>query len=62
MFVLRDDNGQIYAVFANPQEFATVEVADDDPELVAFMQAVGVAKSFIVVETQSGSPAVTLGL
>ena len=37
MFVQRNDQGQIVACFVNPQEFAAEEVADDAPDLLAFL-------------------------
>ena len=39
MYVRRDENGQIYAVFANPQEFETEYLQPDNPELVAWLAA-----------------------
>lgn len=37
MFVQRNDQGRIVACFVNPQEFAVEEVADDAPDLLAFL-------------------------
>jgi len=40
-YVFRDDDGTITAVYAQPQNFATEEVAPDDPELLTFLSGQG---------------------
>jgi hypothetical protein len=40
-YVFRDDDGTITAVYAQPQDFATEEVAPDDPELLTFISGQG---------------------
>ena len=39
MYVRRDENGQIYVVFANQQDPAAEYLAPDNPELVAWLVA-----------------------
>jgi hypothetical protein len=38
MFYSRDATGRINGGFANPQDFATEELPDDDPEVRTFLQ------------------------
>ena len=45
-YVFRDDDGTITAVYAQPQDFATEEVAPDDPELLTFLSGQG-AEDFL---------------
>ena len=40
-YIFRDDEGTITAVYAHPQDFATEEVAPDDPELLTFLSGQG---------------------
>jgi hypothetical protein len=37
LFVERDASGKISGLYANPQEYATEELPDDSPEVVAFL-------------------------
>ena len=38
MYVRRDENGQIYVVFANQQDPAAEYLAPDDAELIQFLE------------------------
>ncbi|MEQ8246793.1 MAG: hypothetical protein RID42_03855 [Alphaproteobacteria bacterium] len=40
-YVFRDDDGAIAAIYAQPQDFATEEIAPDDPELLTFLSGQG---------------------